>query len=115
MNRFSFRSFFVFACALLALGSVAIAGSLDLDAAKKSGLVGETMDGLIEATLPNPSAEVTSLVNRTNKGRLMVYKDTAAKQGIPVGEVQKIAAEKIYSLAHSGEFLMINGRWIQKK
>ncbi len=94
---------------------VAHAADMDLSTAKSSGLVGETSDGLVAATLPNPSPEISSLVNRTNKGRLMVYKETAAKQSIPLEEVQKIAAQKIFNMVAKGEFMMINGQWQQKK
>ncbi|HAJ89623.1 MAG TPA: DUF1318 domain-containing protein [Rhodospirillaceae bacterium] len=88
--------------------------AMDLSSAKSSGLVGEKANGLIEATLPNPSADIVDLVNTTNAGRLDVYKQMADKQGIPLKEVQAIAAQKIYDLAAPGEFLMQNGKWTKK-
>ncbi len=109
------RSLFVALCAIILLTGIANAAGLDLTAAKRSGLVGEKPDGFIAALLPNPSSDVTDLVSRTNQGRLGVYRSTAVKEGIPVAEVQKIAAEKIFNLAASGEYLMINGQWVQKK
>lgn len=111
----SFKKFICVLSAALTLGAAtSMAADMDLATAKRAGLIGERSDGLVAATLPNPSAEVTSLVNRTNKGRLMVYKELAAKQGIPLEEVQKIAAKKIFNQASSGEFLMIDGQWKQQ-
>ena len=90
------------------------AWAMDLSSAKQSGLLGELPTGLVSATLPNPSPELLELVNKTNSGRLDVYKDTASRESIPLKEVQSIAAEKIYNMAAPGDFLMINGKWTQK-
>jgi len=94
--------------------SIGSAFAMDLSSAKSSGLIGEKPNGLVEATLPNPSADITDLVNTTNAGRLDVYKQMADKQAIPLKEVQAIAAQKIYDLAQPGEFLMKNGKWVKK-
>ncbi|HOO50296.1 MAG TPA: YdbL family protein [Alphaproteobacteria bacterium] len=111
----NFRTFFYFMAAMLSLGiGAAVAADMDLATAKRAGLIGEKTDGLVAATLPNPSPDIMSLVHRTNKGRLAVYRDLATKQSIPVNEVQKIAAKKIFNQAESGEFLMIDGQWKQK-
>ena len=88
--------------------------AMDLGTAKSSGLVGEKANGLVEATLPNPSSSISDLVNTTNAGRLEVYKQMADKQGIPLREVQAIAAQKIYDMAAPGEFIQKNGKWIKK-
>lgn len=88
--------------------------AMDLTTAKKSGLVGELPNGMIAAVLPNPSPDLAALVATVNQGRLDVYKESAAKQNIPLTEVQKIAAQKIYDLAGPGEFIQINGRWVKK-
>jgi|GEM_PF-443304 len=88
--------------------------AMDLSEAKGSGLVGEKPNGLIATTLPNPSPDLTDLVNTTNSGRLNVYKEMANKQGIALKEIQSIAAQKIYDLANPNEFLMINGKWVKK-
>ena len=88
--------------------------AMDLNEAKRSGLIGETQNGLIEATLPNPSSSLSELVNTTNAGRIEVYKQMADKQSIPLKEIQAIAAKKIYDLAEEGYFLMVNGKWVKK-
>lgn len=94
--------------------AVSSAFAMDLSTAKSSGLVGEKANGLVEATLPNPTSSVTDLVNTTNAGRIDVYKQMADKQGIPLKEVQAIAAQKIYEMAAPGEFLQKNGQWVKK-
>lgn len=100
--------------ALITTFAAGSAFAMDLSSAKSSGLVGEKANGLVEATLPNPSGDVTDLVNTTNSGRLDVYKQMAEKQGIPLKEVQAIAAQKIYDIAAPGEFLQKNGKWVKK-
>lgn len=97
---------------LMAFSSGAFA--MDLGTAKSSGLIGEKENGLIAATLPNPSPEVVDLVNTTNSGRMAVYKQTAANSNIPLKEVQAIAAQKIFSVANPGDFLQIGGKWTKK-
>lgn len=112
---------FKFLCALLLVSALLCAtpfvnafAAMDLATAKQSGLVGEREDGLVASVLPNPSPDITNLVNTTNAGRMGVYRDTAAKQSIPVTDVQKIAAQKIFNLAAPGEYVQVNGQWKQK-
>jgi len=88
--------------------------AMDINSAKHSGLIGEKPNGLIAATLPNPSPDLVQLIETTNAGRMDVYKQAADSQNIALKEVQAIAAHKIYELANPGDFLMINGKW-QKK
>lgn len=111
MKKFIQTTLMTFILTSFAIGS---AFAMDLGSAKSSGLIGEKQNGLVEATLPNPSIEISDLVNTTNAGRMDVYKQMADKQGIPLKEVQAIAAQKIYDLAGPGEFLMKNGKWIKK-
>ncbi len=111
MKKFIQTTFMAAIITTFAIGS---AFAMDLSSAKSSGLIGEKQNGLVEATLPNPSGDITDLVNSTNSGRLEVYKQTAAQQGIALREVQAIAAQKIYDLASPGEFLMKDGKWIRK-
>lgn len=103
-----------FMAAIISAFAISTSFAMDLGSAKSSGLIGEKPNGLVEATLPNPSADITDLVNTTNSGRLDVYKQMADKQGIPLKEVQAIAAQKMYSLAAPGEFLMKDGKWVKK-
>ncbi len=104
---------FIALAAALAVLAPAFAYAMDLSSAKQSGLIGEKADGLVGA-VSSPSTEVNQLVIETNNGRMAVYKDTAAKQGVPVSQVQALAAEKLYGLAGSGEYVMTNGQWTKK-
>lgn len=92
----------------------AFAQSLSLDQAKRKGLVGEKPDGLIGAVAPNPSTDIMELINKINSGRMDVYKSTAAEQGVPVSNVQSIAAQKIIGSTPSGQYIQQNGQWIKK-
>lgn len=100
----------------LALASLvpAQAFAMDLSSAKKAGYVGEKSDGLIGAVQAGSSPEVQALITETNAGRMAVYTDTASKQGVPVSQVQALAAEKLYSLTASGQYIMKNGAWVKK-
>lgn len=108
------KKIFTFA---LALGFIVLSATsafaLDLVSAKQSGIVGEKSDGLIGA-VSKATPEVMQLVAETNAGRLQVYNETAAKQGIALSQVQAIAAQKLQSLATSGQYVMTNGTWVQK-
>lgn len=102
------------ACAALTLLAPATAHAIDLSSAKQEGLVGEKPDGLVAAVSPNAPAAVQKLIAETNQGRLKVYAETAAKQNIPVSQVQAIAAQKLIERAPSGQYVMVNGQWVQK-
>jgi uncharacterized protein YdbL (DUF1318 family) len=99
---------------LMILPVAAMAGGLDLVGARQAGLIGEQPDGLIGAVTPNPSAEVKDLIASTNQGRLDVYRETAQKQNLPLETVQKIAAEKLFSLAAPGDYILSGGKWVKK-
>lgn len=108
------KLFQIFVLAFAVVGFSVSAFAMDLNSAKRSGLIGERPNGLIAATLPNPSPALTELIETTNAGRMEVYKQAADNQHIPLKEVQAIAAQKIYDLASPGDYLMVNGKW-QKK
>lgn len=102
------------AALLLTFPFAAEAGGMNLADAKQAGLIGEREDGLVAAVLPNPSPEIAGLVVTTNSGRMDVYKQMSSEQNIPVSDVRKIAAQKIFGMAAKGEYLMVGGRWVQK-
>ena len=98
--------------AALTVLAPAMAFAIDLNSAKQAGLVGEQENGLIGAVNGSPSGEVQTLISETNSGRMAVYKETAQKQGVPVSQVQALAAEKLYS--NSGQYVRLNGQWVKK-
>jgi len=97
----------------LAVLSPAIAFAMDLTTAKQSGLVGEKPDGLVGA-VSSATTQINQLIIETNNGRMAVYKETAAKQGVPLSQVQALAAEKLIGMAGKGEYVMTNGGWAKK-
>jgi len=105
-------------CAAFALGfALAIpAAALDLDAAKRQGLVGERIDGYVGSVAPNPTAEVSSLVADVNARRKAAYAQIAAKNGSPVEAVAAIAGQKLVDRAAPGDWIDAgNGNWYQKR
>ncbi len=110
------KKFILFAISslLIFISTAAMAGGLDLVGAKQAGLVGERPDGLIGAVTSAPSAEVETLIANTNQGRLDVYRETAQKQNLPLETVQKIAAEKLLSLASPGDYIFSGGKWVKR-
>ena len=108
----------LFACAALAL-TLALAlpaAALDLDAAKRQGLVGERADGYVGSVAPNPAAEVRDLVADVNARRKAAYAEIAAKNGSPVEAVAAIAGQKLVARAAPGDWIDSgNGNWYQKK
>ena len=88
--------------------------AMDLSTAKDKGLVGETRDGLVAVINPPVDPNIRQMVERVNDGRMNVYEKTAKRQDIEVEQVQKLAAEKLYSKANSGHYLKKNGGWVRK-
>jgi len=102
----------------LALGGLALmlpgrAVALTLDEAKGQGLIGERRDGYVGQVAGG--ADVAALVNQVNAERRAVYQNIATENGLPVSQVEALAAEKQISRAPPGTFVMdAAGRWIRK-
>ena len=103
------RSTLLLVLALLAAPAIAI----DLDAAKRQGLVGEQPDGYIGAVRPTP--EAAELVRTVNAQRVQSYQDLARRNGVSVGSVAALAGQKLVDRAGRGEYVKDSGgRWIQR-
>lgn len=89
-----------------------IAFAIGLDEAKQKGLVGEKDNGYLGVVVAQKDAQ--SLVDNINAKRKTVYAKLAAKNGITVQQVEKLAAEKAYKKTSSGHYLWVNGKWIKK-
>ena len=100
---------------VFALSVAGAAHTLDLDAAKASGLVGEKVDGYVAAVATDPSADVAALVADVNAKRKVAYADIAKRNGTDAGEVAKLAAQKLMERAPAGAWIHADGRWYQKK
>jgi uncharacterized protein YdbL (DUF1318 family) len=99
---------------LFMTASIAFA-ALTVSAAKQDGLVGEQADGLLGIVAPNSSVELTALVDKTNEGRLALYKATAEKNGTTLEQAQAVAGQTLIKKAAPGEYIQnASGAW-QKK
>jgi hypothetical protein len=87
-----------------------------LDSARAAGLVGERPDGYVDFVKPNPTPDVTALVNQINAQRRKVYEQLAGEKGVPVEEVAALAAEKTISQRLQPGWYYMNsaGQWVQK-
>ncbi len=104
----------IFFAALVALAMPFAAHALDIGPAKQQGLVGETDSGYIAATAPNPSGEVSKLVNSVNAQRKAVYEKAARQNGVPLAEVEKLGAKKAIENTPKGQKIRIGGAWKTK-
>ena len=101
-----------------------IAFAVNLDEAKDKGLVGEKGNGYIGvvAVQSNPQNDTQdetlndtqTLVDDINAKRKAVYVKLAAKNGITVQQLEKLAAEKAYSKTSTGHYLWMSGKWTKK-
>ncbi len=112
VNRFSG----VVGTLLLVLGLAVAAPALaiDLDQAKRDGLVGETMEGYLAAVSDAPSAEVVALVEDINARRRAEYRRIAEQNGIELSQVEALAAKKAIEKTREGGWVRINGDWRRK-
>ena len=87
--------------------------ALSLDEAKAKGWVGERMDGYLGPV--TETTEVIGLVKDINNQRRAEYERIAAGNGQPVGNIQKLAAQKAYEKTPSGYYVQSpQGGWVKK-
>ena len=102
-----------FCTVLLMLLSLLVAPvfALDLQQAKEQGLVGEMSSGYLGVV--KGGADVNALVNDINAKRRQEYLAIAAKNGISLEAVEKIAAKKTLSKTPRGQYIH-DGAWRKK-
>lgn len=111
---------FDFSLALRALGLAALlclgaaAHAIDLDAAKTSGLVGETTEGYVDLVNPSAPAEVRALVDDVNARRRAEYERIARENGITREQVEVLAAKKAIEKTPAGGWVRVDGVWRTK-
>ena len=96
-------------CVLASLSVFAI----DLDTAKADGVVGERADGYLGAVRGSASAEVRALIDDINAKRRDKYQRIAAKNSIPLAEVEALAGKKTIQKTPSGGWVFVE-TWRQK-
>jgi uncharacterized protein YdbL (DUF1318 family) len=106
INRI-FKSLFIIS---LLFSSVVFA--IGLDEAKNKGLVGEKDNGYLGVVVAQKDAQ--DLVDDINAKRKAVYIKLAAKNGITLQQVEKLAAKKAYDKTDSGHYLWVGGKWVKK-
>ena len=94
----------------LLLASPALA--LNLDEAKSQGLVGEKINGYIGAV--QPSGNVNALVKNINAKRKSHYQQISYKNGTSLGNVEKLAGEKLINRAPRGQYVNRGSGWVRK-
>ena len=104
-------------CALLlALALPAPAGSLELEAAKRDGLIGERADGFVGVVVAKTTPEIEKLVDSVNAKRRAKYQQIAKENGTSFDAVAALAGEKLIQRASKGEWVTdAQGNWHQKK
>ena len=98
--------------------------AIDLDDAKQKGLVGEKDNGYLSVVVilqqdvqriqQDAQKKAKILVDDINAKRKAVYIELAAKNGITLQQVEKLAAAKAYEKTRSGHYLWMNGQWAKK-
>ena len=100
--------------AVLVLGLAGGAFAMDLDAAKRQGLVGERPDGYIGAVVGG-RGDVQALVKDINNRRRAQYQAIAQRNGTSLSAVEQVVGQKLISRAAPGEYVMTpGGQWVRK-
>lgn len=102
------------AAAGMLLVLAAAAHAVDLDSAKRGGLVGETAEGYVALVNPAAPPEVRALVDDVNARRRAEYQRIAADNGITLDQVETLAARKAIEKTAAGGWVRIDGVWRQK-
>lgn len=106
-------------CAALSLGVAlpALAAGMDIEQAKKDGLVGEQMNGLIGPVAEKPSIDVTEFVTEINEGRMQYYRALSEQTNKPLALVQHDFGKNFVLMTPPGEYVMDanTGQWVKKK
>lgn len=88
----------------------------DLMSAESKGLIGENNSGevvLRETAGGDPS--LSQLVSAENQDRMVIYRSLAKKNGISIGEVEKLYAKKLQASAPAGTPIQsASGEWQTK-
>ncbi|MCY0965776.1 YdbL family protein [Parathalassolituus penaei] len=89
--------------------------ALDLDQAREQGLVGEKPDGYVGLVVTS-NKEAAALVVTINQQRKQHYQEIANKQNTALGNIERIAGEKLVTKA-MGEGIYYqdtSGSWNRK-
>lgn len=83
-----------------------------LSDAKASGQLGEQPNGYLGVVKPGGQAE--EIARLINQARRAEYQKVAKDNGIALGDVEAIAGKKALERTPKGQFIQLNGQWVQK-
>lgn len=87
--------------------------ALDLDTAKRQGLIGEQPNGYLGVVKATPAT--VELVSQVNKKRRQAYEHIAEENGIAVEQVERLAGQKAIKKTLGGNYLKApSGQWVRK-
>lgn len=93
----------------------AIAADMTLQEARQQGILGERYDGTVAPVNPPVKPSIREMVERINKGRARIYKQTARKQGTDLEKVKRVAGQKIINALPPGSYYLTpSGKWERK-
>ena len=97
---------------LVLLAAPALA--IDLESAKRQGLVGEQPDGYLGAVRQSP--EAAELVRAVNEQRRQSYQDLAKRNGVSADSVATLAGRTLIDRAAAGEYVRnAAGQWQRRQ
>jgi uncharacterized protein YdbL (DUF1318 family) len=80
--------------------------------AKASGQLGEQPNGYLGVVKPGGQAdEIARLINEARRAE---YQKVAKDNGISLSDVEAIAGKKAIERTPKGQFIQLNGQWLQK-
>lgn len=92
-----------------------LAMAQDLASAKRDGLLGERIDGLLGVVKADTPANIRAMADDINAKRRQEYARIAEREGIEVDAVAQLAGEKLIARAGAGEWVVgADGQWRQK-
>ncbi|CAM3834826.1 YdbL family protein [Rheinheimera salexigens] len=83
-----------------------------LSQVKSEGLVGEQTNGYLGLVSPNANAE--EVIKLINDARRAEYTKLAQRNSIAVSDVEALAGKKAIERTSSGQFILLDGRWVKK-
>jgi uncharacterized protein YdbL (DUF1318 family) len=85
-----------------------------LDAAMRSGKVGETARGYI-APVSKSSAAIRKLINSINAKRRAKYQTLSKKHKMSLGQIEAVVGKRLIERAPKGAYVQnSSGRWVRK-
>jgi uncharacterized protein YdbL (DUF1318 family) len=104
------------ALAVAPAAAVAIDTKSAVDAAKAQGIVGEQADGFLGYVKPSSDPALRAAVDEINQGRAALYRQAAAKNGVPVEAAGAAAYNTVVqSKLKPGEYYKpAGGGWVRK-